>query len=123
MNEMAQETTQTLTVAVADADVDREAVGRKAASLTKHQGISSAQLTSTGSRSTLVLEYQTLVLSEKSVLDLVKESGINLRIEPARKRGVIGRFIDRLAESNQRTFGSNRLDCCDINRNDRPETR
>jgi hypothetical protein len=29
----------------------------------------------------------------------------------------IKRFIERLAKSNEETFGDKKLDCCDLNRN------
>ncbi len=34
----------------------------------------------------------------------------------AKRRGALARFIDRLAASNEQTFGSSRPDCCSLNR-------
>ena len=34
----------------------------------------------------------------------------------------IKRFIDRLAKSNEETFGNQRLDCCDLNRSNNLQT-
>ncbi len=36
-----------------------------------------------------------------------------------RKPGLIRRFIDKLAEDNTQALGSSRLDCCDLNKNNR----
>lgn len=38
-----------------------------------------------------------------------------------KKPGFIRRFIDKLAEDNKETFGTSRLDCCDLNKNNRPK--
>lgn len=34
----------------------------------------------------------------------------------------IKRFLDRLAKSNEETFGGKKLDCCDLNRNNNSRT-
>ena len=41
-------------------------------------------------------------------------AGIKLA-EPGKARGFFGRFVDRLAESNKKNFGSSKLDCCNLN--------
>jgi hypothetical protein len=34
----------------------------------------------------------------------------------------IKKFIERLAKSNEETFGNKKLDCCDLNRNHKSES-
>ena len=36
-------------------------------------------------------------------------------VAPSRRKGFISRWIDRLAESNEKNFGTQGLDCCSLN--------
>lgn len=70
--------------------------------------------------SALIVEYHPFVISEEAVIDHVRATGLTIRQEPSRKQGFLRRFIDRLAEDNRQSFGSTQLDCCDLNKSNRP---
>jgi len=36
--------------------------------------------------------------------------------EPKPSKGFFARYLDRMIESNRKSFGDGRLDCCDLNR-------
>ena len=36
--------------------------------------------------------------------------------QPKRSKSFIARYLDRMIESNRKSFGNGRLDCCDLNR-------
>lgn len=59
-------------------------------------------------------------MNEEAVYDSVRASGLAIRRVPQRKPGLLRRFIDRLAEDNRKSFGSAQLDCCDLNKSNRP---
>ncbi len=63
--------------------------------------------------STLRVAFQPYLLSRNTIEDWIVESGIQLK-KHAVKKGFISRFIDRLAEKNEKQFGGKRLDCCDL---------
>jgi hypothetical protein len=67
---------------------------------------------------TLRLAYQPYVLSRSTLEEWIEESGIQLKRESVRK-GFLNRFIDRLAEKNEKQFGGKRLDCCDLSGDER----
>jgi len=51
--------------------------------------------------------------------DLQQDAGAVTQQESKRKPGIIRRFIDKLADDNSQALGSSRLDCCDLNKNNR----
>jgi hypothetical protein len=36
--------------------------------------------------------------------------------DPKRPKGFFARYLDRMIDSNKKSFGDGRLDCCDLNR-------
>ena len=54
------------------------------------------------------------------LLECVAEIGYPVLPSPRDKKGVFGRWLDRLIESNKQSFGSQALDCCKLNRQDGP---
>ncbi len=41
---------------------------------------------------------------------------IGMAPESKRSKGFFARYLDRMIESNRKSFGNGRLDCCDLNR-------
>ena len=57
------------------------------------------------------------LVSATHIENLIEGSGYSIQKKATRK-GPIGRFIDRMIESNEKNFGSERLDCCNLSSND-----
>ena len=51
--------------------------------------------------------------SEAEIVQAIADSGYTVRTEVERK-GFFKRYIDRMIESNQKNFGDERLDCCNL---------
>ena len=51
--------------------------------------------------------------SEADIEQAIAESGFAVQKE-VRRKGFFGRYIDRMIASNQKNFGSERLDCCNL---------
>ena len=66
------------------------------------------------SNGTIDIEYSTFKQSEESVRDILKKHGYPVQIRKNRKHGIMARFIENLAKSNKATYGSKKLDCCDL---------
>ncbi|MEX2442505.1 MAG: LDCC motif putative metal-binding protein [Alkalispirochaeta sp.] len=69
--------------------------------------------------------FQPYVVSREGVLSRMENARIDVRIngdnrEQQKRPGFLRRFIDRMAAENRRSLGSGRLDCCDLNRKNRP---
>lgn len=65
------------------------------------------------------IEYYQQLTSSESLLLLIEDSGIKLSHREVEKEQVyeknpIKRFLNRMAESNEKNFGNKRLDCCDL---------
>ncbi len=60
------------------------------------------------------IQYYPGILSKETIRrELIR---LGVRLEKNRKpRNPFKRFVDRLAESNTKTFGSETLDCCKLN--------
>lgn len=41
---------------------------------------------------------------------------MKVKTEKVKKPGIFKKFIESLAKSNKETFGSKKLDCCELNR-------
>ncbi|MDA3947924.1 MAG: LDCC motif putative metal-binding protein [Spirochaeta sp.] len=71
------------------------------------------------------VEYQPYVVSREGVLNRMEHAGLVVRRngdgEQKKRQGLFRRFIDRIAADNQRSLGSGPLDCCDLNRGNRPQ--
>ena len=57
--------------------------------------------------------YIPQVVSETYIESLIEQQGFTIKRD-VEKKGVVGRFIDRMIASNQTNFGNERLDCCDL---------
>jgi hypothetical protein len=59
------------------------------------------------------IEYNALILAQEGVTELIREYGFPLSTY-RKKQGVLTRFIENLARSNNNSYGSKKLDCCDL---------
>ncbi len=112
----ATTTTDVMTVELeATATPDSETVSK----LRTGSGIE--EMTVEGSR--IVVEYQPYVVSREGVLNRMEDAGLVLRKEEEKeeRKGFFRRFVDRIAAENKQSLGSGRLDCCDLNRGNRPQ--
>ena len=66
--------------------------------------------------SVLEVSFFPQIVSPQLIKSIITEAGLTL-IETRKSKGIFGRFVDRLAESNKKNFGSQKLDCCDLNKN------
>ncbi len=121
-----QDVTETLTVVLdSGADAGQADLQQASEKLLEHRGINSAYVNRSADAIsqdlvTLIVEYQPFVISEEAVYDRMQASGFTIRRDPPRKRGILRRFVDRLADDNRQSFGSAQLDCCDLNKSNRP---
>ena len=60
------------------------------------------------------IEYSTLKLSEKGIFELFIQLGYPLELIKQVKYNLFKRFMNDLAKSNKESFGSKKLDCCDL---------
>jgi hypothetical protein len=65
----------------------------------------------------ICIEYLPFKFSKESIQETLNNMGYPVKIEKKKKKGLIARFIDKLAKSNRETFGSQKLDCCDLKKN------
>ncbi len=63
----------------------------------------------------LSIAYYPDVVSASSVRKLIDTLGYTIE-EKSRTRNPFKRFVTRLAESNEKNFGSDSLDCCTMNK-------
>nr|WP_321409119.1 LDCC motif putative metal-binding protein [uncultured Carboxylicivirga sp.] len=52
--------------------------------------------------------------SEKSLLQRIGRLGHPLQVYKSKKPGFFKNFINNLAKSNKESFGTKKLDCCDL---------
>lgn len=93
-------------IELVEADLDRIRVALS--------GLPGTELTDSDGR-TVTIEHYPGVVSRKMVVDALKEAGY---AEPGEERsGPLERRLKRMAESSRATFGSGRLDCCNLKDN------
>ena len=80
------------------------------ASLSKIEGIENLSI----ENGAVEISYYPQIVSLHIIRTEIIKAGIILT-DTRKSKGVVGRFIDRLAESNKKNFGSKPLDCCDLN--------
>ena len=61
---------------------------------------------------TVTIEHYPGIVSSQMVVDTVTEAGYSP--QKADPLGPVGRRLKRMADSSQATFGSGRLDCCNL---------
>lgn len=65
------------------------------------------------------IEYYPVILSRKSMRKELIRLGVELE-KNGKTNNPLKRFINRLAESNKKIYGSETLDCCKLNREQHP---
>lgn len=68
----------------------------------------------TVSKTDISVELMTLKLAPESVSEMILNLGYPVKTERSKKPGLFKRFLDNLAKSNKESFGSKKLDCCDL---------
>ncbi len=71
----------------------------------------------------LVVSYVAEAVSLRIVEAELQNRGFELRPVPAKRKGFFARFLERTAESNYRSFGSEPLDCCTLHQKKAPQQR
>jgi copper chaperone len=57
------------------------------------------------------LEFYPIVVTTETLRGIIAALGYTIP-GPPKRRNLFGRFLDRMIETNEKTFGSERLDCC-----------
>ncbi len=60
-------------------------------------------------------EFYPNIVSKNQVTRKISNLGCLIKTEK-QKKGVFSRYIERMAETNKRQFGNERLDCCKLNK-------
>jgi hypothetical protein len=61
----------------------------------------------------LTVEYFPVAVSRQMIVDAIGDAGYTERVTES--HGPLQRRLERMARSSQATFGSGRLDCCNLN--------
>ena len=64
------------------------------------------------------ISYLPQLVSPRYLETVIQESGYSVR-KKVKKKGPFGRYIDRMIESNEKNFGTQKLDCCSLSKEDR----
>lgn len=108
---------ETLALTLREGPGEDFAVSAELDALAGARGIENATL----SGNELVVVFHPFIVSEEVVRRRIQEAGFRLQEERGRKRGAWRRFVDRLASENKRSLGGKPLDCCDLNKSNRPQ--
>ncbi len=60
------------------------------------------------------IDFMIFKQSEKSIQQYLASVGFPVLCNKEKKTGIFKRFVDNLAKSNKESFGSKKLDCCDL---------
>ena len=66
------------------------------------------------------IRYLPQLISTDEIGIKIVESGYSIRERSIRK-GFLNRFLDRMIASNEKNFGTGRLDCCDLQSKDKTD--
>ena len=78
--------------------------------LSKEKGISSAEVILGQAR----ISFYPQLISMENIECLFEQSGYPIE-KPEKKRGRWNRFLERIIDSNEKSFGTRKLDCCTMN--------
>jgi hypothetical protein len=78
--------------------------------ISKADGIESI----TFSKGIINIEFMPYKLTEVSVKEMIVDLGYPVQIKKNRKPGLLKGLIENLAKSNKESFGTKKLDCCDL---------
>ncbi|MCF6183878.1 MAG: hypothetical protein L3J56_04480 [Bacteroidales bacterium] len=65
---------------------------------------------------TVSVEFNSYVLSESVLIELLKENGYESEKLMQNKKGFFAKWLEKTAKTNKENFGNNRLECCDLNK-------
>ena len=68
----------------------------------------------TVSNGIISIEFIPYKLAEVSVKEMIVELGYPVQIKKNRRSGLFKGFIENLGKSNKESFGTKKLDCCDL---------
>ncbi len=106
-----------LTVTVGENAAASDEIADAIRALSDSRGIESANVQG----SELLVVYDPFVISEEGVGERLRHAGITPATQNTGKRSAWRRFIDRLASENKSSLGGKPLDCCDLNKSNRPQ--
>ncbi len=105
-----------LTVTVGENTAASHEIADAVRALSDSRGIESANVKG----SELIVVYDPFVISEEGVGERLRRAGIPARTQNKGKRSAWRRFVDHLASENKSSLGGKPLDCCDLNKSNRP---
>lgn len=100
------ESTATIEVAIGGMSCEG-CVQRVRAALAGAAGLERADVRLGGAR----LEFYPHVITAETLRGMIAALGYTIP-GPPKRRGLFGRFLDRMIETNERAFSHERLDCC-----------
>ncbi|MCF8232938.1 MAG: hypothetical protein K9J27_12200 [Bacteroidales bacterium] len=62
----------------------------------------------------LTLSYNPYLVSETYLEKEMKKLGFIPFKEAKKKKGIVARWLDKMARANKESFGNQRLDCCEL---------
>lgn len=62
----------------------------------------------------ILIDFMIFKQSEKSLKQYLVNLGFPVMCKKEKKPGIFKRWIDNLAKSNKESFGSKKLDCCEL---------
>ena len=65
-------------------------------------------------QNTLTLRYNPYLVSETYLEKEMKKLGFIPFKEAKKKKGIVARWLDKMARANKESFGNQRLDCCEL---------
>lgn len=62
----------------------------------------------------LTVSYNPYYVSETYLIREMKQMGFLSLKEAKKKKGIVSRWLDKMARANKKSFGNQRLDCCEL---------
>ncbi|MCF8303527.1 MAG: hypothetical protein K9I94_09665 [Bacteroidales bacterium] len=62
----------------------------------------------------LMVSYNPYYVSDTYLIREMKQMGFPPLNEAKKKKGIVARWLDKMARVNKETFGNQRLDCCEL---------
>lgn len=75
------------------------------------EGVEEIKITQKG----IGIKFNRYLISRSGIIKVMKELGFSI-VSDNKKTGRFGSFINKLAKSNKKSFGNQKLDCCDLNK-------
>ena len=62
----------------------------------------------------LTVSYNPYSVSDTNLIREMKKMGFLPLKEAKKKKGIVARWLDKMARANKKSFGNQRLDCCEL---------